>query len=176
MNWASYRKGIVAAVGLVAQALAAGLLTGTAATWAQVLLAIATALGVYGVPNEPLPLARPRSDGGYARQVWRPLVTLTLTLALLTLALRYQQISVAYARPAPAAPSCPAGYFRADVRIGGQRLETGLDPVTHAEQLEVTQNAPAASPPDRRYVAASVCVRPLTAAERLAQFHEGVQP
>ena len=101
MNWASYRKGIVAAVGLVAQALAAGLLTGTAATWAQVLLAIATALGVYGVPNEPLPLARPRSDGGYARAVWRP--ALLLTLALVGFAILSSSTAFAHPprRPAP---------------------------------------------------------------------------
>ena len=103
-----------------------------------------------------------------------PVIFLLIALLALTSPAHAQQQTtphVAYVFPAGGRQG---GTFQST--IGGQRLETGLDPVTHAEQLEVTQNDPAASPPDRRYVAASVCVRPLTAAERLAQFHEGVQP
>ena len=50
---AQIRKAAVAAVGLLAEALNAGLVHGTAARWAAVVIAAATAAGVYGVPNKP---------------------------------------------------------------------------------------------------------------------------
>jgi len=69
---------------------------------------------------------------------------------------------------------CQAGYFRVDIRVYGQRLELGIDPKTHLSNvLEVTQNDPAANPPDRRYVVQSACVRPLTNAENQALFDGG---
>lgn len=54
-----YRKALVAIAGVVAQAVALGVLNGTVLHWANVLLAVLTALGVYGVANEPAPLANP---------------------------------------------------------------------------------------------------------------------
>ena len=48
---AQARKALVATAGLVGQLLALGLLHGTAEQAAQVVLAAATALGVYGVRN-----------------------------------------------------------------------------------------------------------------------------
>ena len=50
---AEVRKVAVAVVGVVAQVVALGLLHGTALHWAQVVVAAATAVGVYGVPNAP---------------------------------------------------------------------------------------------------------------------------
>lgn len=142
----------------------------------QLILIVTPLVRTYGVGQPPRDIrgtASPfRSDAGHARALWRPALVLTpilLAIAVLTW-------SRASARPAPAAQACPAGYFRADVRVPGQRIETGLDPVTHAERPEVVQNDPAASPPDRRWVAASVCVRPWTAAEYLEMFHQGSQP
>jgi len=46
------RKALVAAVGLVAQVVAAGVLTGTALHAAQAVLAVAALAGVYTVPND----------------------------------------------------------------------------------------------------------------------------
>lgn len=46
------RKALIAVVGLVGQAVALGLLHGTALHVAQLVLAAGTALGVYGVPNK----------------------------------------------------------------------------------------------------------------------------
>lgn len=51
MTLARYRKLIVALVGVVAQAVNLGLLHGTAESWATIVLAAATALGVYTAPN-----------------------------------------------------------------------------------------------------------------------------
>jgi type IV secretory pathway protease TraF len=53
MNLARYRKAIVGAIGLAAT-IAATIPTDTPAwRWAQVIVALATALGVYGVRNAP---------------------------------------------------------------------------------------------------------------------------
>jgi hypothetical protein len=49
---AEMRKAIVAVVGVVAQAIALGILSGDALHWAQVIVALATAVGVYGIRNE----------------------------------------------------------------------------------------------------------------------------
>jgi hypothetical protein len=131
----------------------------------QLLLIVTPLVRSYGVGQDA-----PRQDGGYARAVWRP--ALLIVLALLAFALLSS--SQAFARPAPAPAACPAGYWRADVRVPGQRIETGLDPVTHAERPEVVQNDP--ETPDRRYMAVSACVRRLTPAEYLDLFHQGSQP
>ena len=73
-------------------------------------------------------------------------------------------------KPSP----CQAGYFQRDVRIYGQRLELGIDPKTHLSDVQtVTQNDPAADPPDRRYIVAQVCVRPLKNAENIELFLQG---
>ena len=71
--------------------------------------------------------------------------------------------------PAPAACVAPAQWFP-EIRVYGQRLEAGIDPVTHGTRTEVTQNS---EPGDQRFVvltgtpgAPGVCLRPLTAAER----------
>lgn len=50
---AQVRKAAVAVLGLVAQAVALGVLSGTPLHYAQVILAAATALGVYIAPNKP---------------------------------------------------------------------------------------------------------------------------
>lgn len=67
-------------------------------------------------------------------------------------------------RPAQA---CPRGYFAREVRVEHQRLESdprpGVGPVVVPNTWP--EDMPAGSPPDRRYVAAVVCVRPLTSAE-----------
>jgi hypothetical protein len=46
-----YRKGIVAAAGALASAVAAGLVPDPWDKWAMVVLAVCTAMGVYSVPN-----------------------------------------------------------------------------------------------------------------------------
>lgn len=59
---AEIRKTLTALVGLVAQVVALGVLSGTALHWAQLVLAGATAVGVYVVPNgtkAPTPAAPP---------------------------------------------------------------------------------------------------------------------
>lgn len=56
---AEIRKAAVAVLGLIAQAVALGVLTGVPLHWAQVVLAAATAAGVYQVPNAPKPPATP---------------------------------------------------------------------------------------------------------------------
>ena len=75
--------------------------------------------------------------------------------------------------PAPHAPAvtCPAGYALAELHVGGQRIEHGLDPVTHEGTQVIVQNDPAADPADQRYVVALACVRPLNNDERNAQFY-----
>ena len=74
---------------------------------------------------------------------------------------------VAPAAPAvPAAMSCPAGYLLAEVHLGGQRIEAGIDPVTHLTVPALVQNSEAT---DLRYIVALACVRDLTADERQAQ-------
>ena len=47
------RKALVAVAGVVVQAVALGVLHGTALHYAQLFVALATAAGVYGVPNKP---------------------------------------------------------------------------------------------------------------------------
>jgi hypothetical protein len=46
------RKALIALVGVVAQAVSLGVLHGTVLAYAQVVLALATAVGVYVVPNK----------------------------------------------------------------------------------------------------------------------------
>lgn len=48
-----YRKLIVALVGALSQALALGLLPAPGDHWAAVVIALATAAGVYATPNQP---------------------------------------------------------------------------------------------------------------------------
>ena len=55
MTFANVRKFALAALGGLAQVAAAGLLPEQYRPWATVVLAVATALGVYAVPNAPLP-------------------------------------------------------------------------------------------------------------------------
>jgi hypothetical protein len=50
---ARYRKFAAALAGVVGQLIAANVLTGSSLHYAQVALAILTALGVVGVPNAP---------------------------------------------------------------------------------------------------------------------------
>ena len=45
------RKALVAVAGVVAQVVAAGVLSGSAQAWAQIVLAAVTAAGVYLAPN-----------------------------------------------------------------------------------------------------------------------------
>ena len=71
------------------------------------------------------------------------------------------------------APACPAGYFAADVRNYGQRIEYGPDPVTHVNRYVITQNDWAPVRPDHRYVVSRECVRPLTNAENRELFEFG---
>ena len=51
MSLATVRKFAAAIAGALAQAVAAGVLPEQYAKWAAVAIAIATALGVYAVPN-----------------------------------------------------------------------------------------------------------------------------
>lgn len=48
-----YRKGLVAAAGMLGQLVAAGLIPEPWDKWAVVVLAALTAAGVYAVPNAP---------------------------------------------------------------------------------------------------------------------------
>ncbi len=48
-----YRKGLVALVTLLGQVLALGVLSGSALHYAQLALAVLTAVGVVLVPNDP---------------------------------------------------------------------------------------------------------------------------
>ena len=48
-----YRKTIAAVVGVVAQLVATGVLDDPELKWASALIAVATAAGVYSVPNDP---------------------------------------------------------------------------------------------------------------------------
>ena len=69
--------------------------------------------------------------------------------------------------------ACPAGYFAADVRNYGQRIESGPDPVTHKQRYVIVQNDWAPVRPDHRYVVSRECVRPLTDAENNELFQWG---
>jgi hypothetical protein len=51
MKLSEVRKALVALVAVVAQVVAWGVLSGTALTWAQLVIAVAAAAGVYTVPN-----------------------------------------------------------------------------------------------------------------------------
>ncbi len=53
MNLGRYRKTIAAAVGAIAAIVSLNLVHGTAQTWLVGIVAVATALGVYTVPNRP---------------------------------------------------------------------------------------------------------------------------
>lgn len=67
--------------------------------------------------------------------------------------------------------TCPKGYDVTEVHVYGQRIELGIDPVTHESNLhQVVQNGADFPTDDPRYVVALVCVRGLTAAERDAAF------
>lgn len=55
ITWAMVRKFVVAVLGAIAIALTQGLIEGTAAKWAAAVIAVATAAGVYVVPNTPAP-------------------------------------------------------------------------------------------------------------------------
>jgi hypothetical protein len=59
-SFAEVRKAAAAAVGLVAQIVALGFLSGTALHYAQIIIAAATLLGVYIVPKnaDPEPAAQ----------------------------------------------------------------------------------------------------------------------
>ena len=46
------RKAVVALIGAVATALTQGLITGTGAKWASIIIILATGAGVYAVPND----------------------------------------------------------------------------------------------------------------------------
>jgi len=50
---AKYRKFLVAVVGAASEALTLGLVHGTVAHWVTIGIGIATALGIYAVPNAP---------------------------------------------------------------------------------------------------------------------------
>ena len=50
---AKYRKFVTAAVGCVALVVSYNLVSGSAQSWLVAILAVATALGVYAVPNKP---------------------------------------------------------------------------------------------------------------------------
>ncbi|MGZ4542072.1 MAG: hypothetical protein ACXVXI_02875 [Mycobacteriaceae bacterium] len=50
-----FKKTAAAVAGFVAEAVASGLLSGTALHWAQAVLAVATVVGVYQAKNEPKP-------------------------------------------------------------------------------------------------------------------------
>ena len=68
------RKAIVALLGAVATAITQGLIEGTAAKWASIIIILATGLGVYIVPNDPqvpatvppdvVPPSKPPASGG----------------------------------------------------------------------------------------------------------------
>ncbi len=53
MNLGRYRKTIAAAVGAIAAIVSLNLVHGTAQTWLVGIVTVATALGVYTVPNQP---------------------------------------------------------------------------------------------------------------------------
>lgn len=55
---ARYRKTFVAVVGVLAQVIASGALPAEWLPWANVALALATALSVWRVPNETAPPGR----------------------------------------------------------------------------------------------------------------------
>lgn len=52
MTIASVRKAIAAVIGVLAQVAAVGALPEEWAPWGAVVIAVATALGVYAVPND----------------------------------------------------------------------------------------------------------------------------
>lgn len=54
-NLARYRKGVVAIVGGIAEAVSLGLLHGNVLAAAELVLAAATAAGVISVPNDDRP-------------------------------------------------------------------------------------------------------------------------
>lgn len=54
MKLAQIRKAVVAVVGVAAQVAAAGVLPEAWKPWGAVVLAVATAAGVYAVPNQPV--------------------------------------------------------------------------------------------------------------------------
>lgn len=51
-TWARYSKLFAALLGLAAEAVSQGFLTGTAAHYVAIVVALATAAGVYSVPNK----------------------------------------------------------------------------------------------------------------------------
>jgi hypothetical protein len=60
VNLARYRKAITAGAGVLATALSLGLIHGTAYTVVQAIISVATAAGVYAIPNRAAAIpARP---------------------------------------------------------------------------------------------------------------------
>lgn len=91
MNLARYRKTAIAAAGVVLQILAAAGAAGAVPEqwrpWVNVIAAIATAVLVYRVPNEPMPAGRHQAGGvgigadiGRARPVLLAIAAATLVL------------------------------------------------------------------------------------------------
>ena len=60
LSVAEIRKFLVAAIGVAAEAVSSGLLSGTAAHVASAVIAVATAAGVYVVPNATKAVAPPK--------------------------------------------------------------------------------------------------------------------
>lgn len=54
MTFAQVRKAAVAAAGIVGQVVAAGVIPDSYLPWTSILIAVLTAVGVYGVPNAPI--------------------------------------------------------------------------------------------------------------------------
>jgi hypothetical protein len=59
MTWTLIRKFLVALAGAASLAITQGLISGTAAQWTAIGIGLATAAGVYLVPNRPAPPATP---------------------------------------------------------------------------------------------------------------------
>lgn len=62
VQWARARKYLVALMGVAAQLLAAGVIPDPWASRVQLVLALATALGVYGVANARVPAPEEAGD------------------------------------------------------------------------------------------------------------------
>ena len=98
-NLAPYRKGVVAALGIACQLVAAGLLPPAWQPWGAVVLAAGTAAGVYAVPNRPLPSGAAKDTGQASlAQLWRTSGVLVLLMAATWVA---TGPAAAHWRPAP---------------------------------------------------------------------------
>lgn len=60
------RKGVVTVLGVIAQLISLGVLSGSALHWAQIIIAAATAVGVISIPNAARPAARAPHDPTHA--------------------------------------------------------------------------------------------------------------